>query len=559
MSQNVYYTEWLSDQNYRLELYGASTDELTSPNYIELPEDVIVVEKYNVEFDKYPIGLAKAPVLKFRVKLSKAINLPAEFIELFTKPLKPIDYSNISSISKIVYAGTVVRLLVGDNLEYMVGIIRNDTDIDIDMVAGEISVEAVHWIKVALDAIDFSMYAAFIQVNGYIEYTDKGIIEYEYLNQNGLRRIYKQDRKKTLFGMSKMYRIFEYIQFYLGILKRTLLRTSYSMVWVPYADIRYYRQDGNNVLGIGAPIDINEVYVIAMITNIDRSRIYGGIAYDPDGLRRYKSAWDFLADYYEYTLSRAYISTRNNIAVRMPCGSYGIDQATIGIECEELYSCKITMNYMPLTTVVGSSIETVGDDVGKYENARAGSRNVGEYTLPIVFGNVPPAIEYSKVSKTTWVGFAPHIYGVYYKDGNQYRKCHHYVDVPISRNKRSSMYTECQYNVGEINATQLMEQFEDNHKIAMIMIQRVSGAGRWISAALRRLYDRAGQQMLRIELPASAINCEDMFENYYTINMGTDGSMFGVSGRKYIPVAYEIDYLSEKSDVSLIDVDSNAI
>jgi hypothetical protein len=222
--------------------------------------------------------------------------------------------------------------------------------------------------------------------------------------------------------------------------------------------VGYYALD-TQTFRIGAPIASTKYLSLQDKLISDINRIYGGTSLQIGGIETIQIAWDFLADYYVYTFSRAYISTKNNLRVRVALGTYGKQQDTIEIDGDMIYEGKAKINYSPLSVVVGSCVESVGKDVGKYEESRAGSRNAGEYTVPVVFGNVPAAIEYKKKSKTTWVGFTPHIFGVYYKQGDQFYGCHHYVDIPISYGKRSNIYTECQYSISEMSAAQLMEMF----------------------------------------------------------------------------------------------------
>ena len=86
MSQYVYFSEWEGDLGtYRIEFYAASVNVLSDPQYVELPEDVVIVEKYGIGFDKFPIGMAKAPVLELSVRLALAGEYVLDFKDLFLR------------------------------------------------------------------------------------------------------------------------------------------------------------------------------------------------------------------------------------------------------------------------------------------------------------------------------------------------------------------------------------------------------------------------------------------------------------------------------------------
>lgn len=561
MSQNVYYSEWTGERgDYRIEFYAASAITLHSPNYVEIPEDVLLIEKFNIEFDKIPLGLAKAPVLEFKVRLRNAIELSPEFKSLFLDSVRDLTWDDIFADAKKVLAGTVVKLSLPDDPDYFIGIIKEDTDVDIDFLTGEIQVSAVHWLKVALDSVDFGDFRFFCETYNYVDHSD-AIGEIHYEEPASSNNEYNMLIRNYRFGFVKQYRIFEYISLQLALIRQSLLReTHVHNVYVPHCEIRHYKQHARYPMQLGNELQALDVEVLFSVAKPGKQP-FGGLAYDgSSGIARYRSAWDFLADYYESCMARAYIFGGYDVKVRKLTGRYGRAQQTIEVDADEIEEGKLKLNSMMLSTVTSSRQETVASDISKYESVRASSRNSHEYTVPIIFNNVPPAGDWGRYGTNyNWGIAAPYIWGLYYQNNALRMKVHHYCEYAISHNKWSSMYSNCVYNPASSELQSAEELLTSDPNSAVLIIQSESGNAKWAANTLRNAYDRKNQSTLEdvVMTPAGAIG--EPFVNYYKFDTSeiTDGLEIGES--MYMPIGYEYDFEKEKLKLSFIRIDENAI
>lgn len=569
----IFYSEWTGELGlYRIEFFAAGAGNLVDPQMVELPEDVLVLDTLDYEFDKLPIGLAKAPVLKFTVMLGNTIDYSDEFRDLFLDSTREIDCSTIVDAGAPfkILAGTVVRLSVAGEPDYFVGIIKDETDVDIDILTGEISVEATHWLKVALDSVNFETIGRNSRIlESDFQSSDEAIDLY-YANGNLISNIWVQKKNGYRFKFIELSYIFKYISYAVNSVRLALLRGRPSAVFALQVaqSAVYWTNSEVNYADYGGSINDSEEYgeksyVIAAIEKNDGSGDVGGLFNDKSaGLLKYKSAWDYLADYYESALSRAYIKGGFELRSGLLLGKRMGAMPTKEIDSDAVESGKLKLNYTMLSIVTASKQEAIGGDIGKYESSRASSRNGHEFTLPMVFGNSPVATDWER-DGAVWIkkAFQPHIWDLYYKHNILgFVKVHDYTIYYLSNNKASVIYPQCVYVKLRDIYDDFTERLSDSPKTAAILIQSDSTNAKWAAETLRAVYDRQGQHLLDdAEFTAGTIDIAEPFESYYKFDFADMLQGLPMLDYMYMAMSYSFDFQTEKIKLKLLSIDENAI
>lgn len=561
MSQNIYYTEWEGELGtYRMEFYKASDVLLTTPVYVEIPENVVIIDEYSSEFDGLPIGLAKAPTLKFDIILSELIDYDLEFRELFINSTKEYAFNLYPFLpDEHIITGSIVKLSLPGQPNFFIGVVKDDTDIDIDLVSGRITVECVHWLKVALDSINFERL-------GYATISERQYVgtfyEMQYEYSAGLYYGIIQEESGKRFSFVKLDRMFSYIEEYMDELQKIILREdTLPSFALGFPDLKLYRQNYTDPKQLGTVLAINDAYILATIENLDGSKIIGGLYYDENaGIRRYKSAWDMLSDYCEFAFARAYINFGYDIKIRTALGKYGASLGEVEIDPDNVYGGSLKLNYSRLSVVTASRTDAVGTDKDKFESSRSASRNSDEYTVPVFFSNVVPAIEWKKRSSLNWKGFDPHVWGLYYKEGIAFYKAHHYMEFALSNGKWSSTYPQCTYNPADSKIVQMESELTSSAKSAALLMQDASGSAKWIAEFLRAVYDKNNQAVLEdLEIVPYGAEYLDPYANIFKLDFGALNNGMGLLSENWLPFSFSLKFgKDERMTMNLITVEPNA-
>lgn len=548
MSQNVYYSEWQGELGtYRIEFYAASDAALTSPVYIEIPEDVVVFKKFSSGFDKFPLGMAKAPAVEFNVRMQYAYEFSSEFASLFTAPSLKLN-TGVAFVHSF-YAGTILKIVIDGDVNFFV--VRDEVEIDIDMLTGEIEVEAVHYAKTVLDAIDFAPLAKGYYLGGVENKGSAVELWWDAITFAGY--FLTTIRSKHTLHFVKYTDIYVYISALADKIKQKLLRMESGSFAISFPDFKPYRQNYANPAQLGEPLELryNDCYVLAYVKK--SGNVVGGVLSD-SGLLQYRSAWEYYVDIAESFLARIY-ATGDGIIVRPLLGRYGIEMANEQVESEQISEAKLTVNYARLGVVVGSRIESNASDVSRYESHRPASRAAGEFTIPIVYTNVPVAGDYKKVGANSQHCFDPHSFGLYYIYEGVFHKIHHYMEYYLTNTKLSSALPSAVYQPLPEGWQDLLK---DNAKLFAIMTQSQSGSHKWAAETLRAVYDRSGQSAAEIKFkPVSWYS--DPYALYWTFDVGDVADYIGVLSDKWLAIELEFDFKTEEYSMKLITVPEDAI
>ena len=182
-------------------------------------------------------------------------------------------------------------------------------------------------------------------------------------------------------------------------IKQKLIRDSAAEFSVDLPIPRLYKQtfagDGTK----GTLIAKEDLWILTFIM-YDATPI-GGLFLPEDkhsipGL--YQSVYDFLSEYYESNLQKAWSSDMvDSIANTAIFGVY-INEVDIELDIESFEEWTLTRRAKRLKTVTSSMNESRsgGDfsDIDNYEARIASTRNKEEWTIPIIFNNIPTSMNY---------------------------------------------------------------------------------------------------------------------------------------------------------------------
>lgn len=549
MSNNVYRFSYPSNVGeVEIEIYGASASPISSPVYIDIPEDLIVFDKIGAKFDKFPLGLASATALEFRVMMQYAYEFSPEFASLFIAPA--VKLTTDVAFSHSFFAGTVIKVTIDDNTDYFVA--RDEVELEIDAITGEIKVQAIHYAKIVLDSIDFAPFAKGYYLGAVYEKPSAVELWYDS-NISSAGFYYTNIKNKHTFCFAKYTDIFVYIGSLADKIKSLLLRLDNASFAISFPDFVPYSQNYENPSQLGDPLSTryNECYILAWVEK-SGSRV-GGLLTE-EGLLKYKSAWEFYSELAESFLARIYVYG-DGIRVRPLLGRYGLLMQTEQIDEDTLSEAKLTVNYARLGVVVGSRCESKASDVSRYESSRPSSRSAGEYTIPIVFSNVPVAATYEKAGVNSWHCFAPHAFGLYYIREGAFHKIHHYMEYFLTSSKTSATMPEASYSP-------LAEGWQDllvsEPEIYSMTVQSQSGSHKWAAETLRSVYDRPGQSAIEIRFKPDQWYA-DPFVVYWQLSIASVADFAGLVSYNWLCVEYDYDMISEEYSMKLVTVPNDAI
>lgn len=183
--------------------------------------------------------------------------------------------------------------------------------------------------------------------------------------------------------------------------------------------------------------DINIVFLIIQIGSdttlgFHPNTIHGGLFCEQDEfslIKKYPCYWDFFADFIaddcsKGTTTLASINSSSLFHKNNPL-------LTVNIDNKRMLRYKYTNpTDKILTKCTTSFIENIDNDLAKLEVSVEGSRNKGEYNIPVLFHNLPVACDWD--DKDTIMHFDPEYYVLHRK--SEYWKHHiygfYYLDIP---------------------------------------------------------------------------------------------------------------------------------
>jgi hypothetical protein len=228
-----------------------------------------------------------------------------------------------------------------------------------------------------------------------------------------------------------------------------------------------YKQLYSGLGGVGATV--NYKYLLTHISNMPAAD-YADKNYEiVESLfsyigKEYNTFWDFFKAVNEYNLYKV----MPNYATRVTevNSINNIDTIVTTLDIKKLFDVEFKPQVDTFGRLTVSKIETVGNDISKYEYSKNSALNDNELNIPLIFHSDVCAYE-SSTSKN-WGGSInldinykrnkddiKHMLSYYYKDditnvtnGNEFIRCHHYINYKFSDTKYASNY----YTINIINA-----------------------------------------------------------------------------------------------------------
>lgn len=158
----------------------------------------------------------------------------------------------------------------------------------------------------------------------------------------------------------------------------------------------HYKQTYDGKGGLGAYIPDDEVYVAANVFNVNENQGLWGLSNKLSLPNSFKnSMWDYYTELFEQNLSKAIIEP--GIFGSVPVyGSIGAE-VDITLDVKRLKSFKLAGLLNEVGKITASHYEFSSGskyyDLTKYENVKIQGRNTGEITVPMVYHNMPTALD----------------------------------------------------------------------------------------------------------------------------------------------------------------------
>ena len=526
----IYRMEWADFQlDVILPADGFATSNLPlleNPEIRTLPYGAITVN--TLEWGKYeavgglPIGIPNPAVLKLTLDLSL---LPTEITTvLFEDPAKyplkdnaeGIDITNLCFDIGKGNRGIVFHLYktIGFNLWC---IYRNDGTVKINYSNLMMEIEAIDINKFVLDNIThIKSESDNLQSLNYAVGIGKAVekfnaIEFYYLENDKSYTVVSNDiespHKLIVCTLANFY---EFISKIASIITQRITRHNI----VSYFKMNYplnYKQAETKSGGRSYLLD-NDTEVYLLIAIISEDKIVGGIlcSTNPDNdnsiFTYYKGGlWDFMRDTALESL-QCYDVFWNGIHQLENIPSWSATERQIDLKYHKF--SELILRDDPIKVVTASLYESASDtgdktykDISKYDTSIPGSENEASTTIPIIFNNLPPQLNYKKYTsksfgKIVYAREGSKVFNLYYIQGVNIERVHEwstftlnlYPDFPKSSDDYLGIIP---YIERDIHNGHLYENIQ--------LIQLISGNGISISTTLQALLSNGFNKLTGVE------------------------------------------------------------
>ncbi len=184
----------------------------------------------------------------------------------------------------------------------------------------------------------------------------------------------------------------------------------------------FFRQLEDDSGGLGSQLEINELYYLHTILRDNQA--VGGVLEPVDDVsiqRTYNnSLWDFLSDW----AVSFYQKWLPNLGIFAKIYGYVGAETIVYLDISHQKFSKIELKIynesgLGIKTATASLHESLSqDNISDIDNYRAtipGTRNEGEWTIPIYFNNIPVCVKYRPNDVGNgWIAYRPHRLGIYY-------------------------------------------------------------------------------------------------------------------------------------------------
>lgn len=535
----IYRMEWADFQlDVILPADGYATSNLPlldNPEIRTLPYGAITVN--TLEWGKYeavgglPIGIPNPAVLKLTLDLSL---LPADITTvLFEDPAKYPLKDNVESpdVNHCGFEigkgnrGIVFELTKGTDLIFR-GIYVSDGVIKINYTNLIFEIEAKELTKYILDnithlegeslnrqALDNAIYEDRVQEK--IRAT-----EFEYIFDNKSYRVQSNDlipeKPRSILSI-RMLSLDQFInEIGTEILRRLLRKYAYLFINVKYPDNFKQRTDTNGARG--TLIDNNQE-LLGIVALIYDDKIVGGMlnSVNPDNQNSiysfYKGGlWDYLRDKCLQTLNSYEFSYGEFLGEQASSLIYPDHSFTYNVNLKYHKFSELILRDDPIKVVTASLYESASDngdktyqDVNKYDRSIPGSENEASTTIPVIFNNLPPQLNYRKYDSYNYDLNLPGY--VYAREGNKffnlyYDKDEHSIERIHELSRfHFNFYPELTLTSDDFNSLPYVERTIHNGYLYenIQYMQRDSGIGITIANTLIGLLGKGSNKLNGVE------------------------------------------------------------
>lgn len=398
--ENIYSYNWFGERTgweYRVVFKKASSSPIGDVTEIKLPRGSFSLKSTKWEYDKYPIGLHSAKTLEAEINLSMlGSSNYDDFIDMLYNPVME-NSKTIYVTPKTYLLGTIIEFCIkyNNNADEEVNIFRKVmTGIFQEEFENESSNSLERIFKLKAEDINrvLATQTSFVDLAAISNLDDvkrKGYIDY-YINSGTNKSILHVAQ----YGYSFFFQPFTTLETYInGItqtLYRDLIRDSSPTYSIDLPIPRLYKQLYDGTGNKGSLLAKSDLYLLTTMF-VDVAPVNGLYNNeDEDSIHKnYQSLWDFLTDYYQQTLCRAWTTADGIKSAPLFGYSDGEKVATIDLN-------KVEISYKQMSRllkkVTSSMTESRGDkikDIDNFPSELTASRNANEFTIPILFNTMP--------------------------------------------------------------------------------------------------------------------------------------------------------------------------
>jgi len=398
--ENIYSYNWFGKRTgweYRVVFKKASSSPISDFTEIKLPRGSFTLKLTKWEYDKYPIGLHSAKTLEAEINLSmlESSNYD-DFITMLYNPV--LENSKTIYVTPTTYLlGTIIEFYIkyNNNAEESVNVFRK---IMVGIFQEEFENESSNSLEriFKLKAEDINRVLAtqtsFVDlaaINNLDDVERQGYIDY-YINSTTNKSLLHVAQAEHSFLFQPFTTLETYINMITQTLYRDLIRDSAPTYSIDLPIPRIYRQLYDGTGNKGTLLAKSDLYLLTTMY-FDVTPVNGLYNNeDEDSINKtYQSLWDFLTDYYQNTLRRAW-TTEDGIK---SAPLFGYTDSEI-IATVDLNKVEISYKQMSslLKKVTSSMTESRGETIKDIDNFPAeltASRNANEFTIPILFNTMP--------------------------------------------------------------------------------------------------------------------------------------------------------------------------
>ncbi len=568
MSQVIYRYTWKGIRtrwDYKLEIIPADNSLLNNPSIIDLPSGFLKSLQFNYKYDKFPLGFPETPTLSMTFDLNLIPSTPI-YNELRRSFFDPLVIVTIPGFNAPIELGTLFVFSISNGEGYYPvfrGVYRSASKLKYELSNKTISIECLDLSRCILDSISFTLLPLY---DSYLENMAQPPQPAETTTMVfdivGTPCDVSHFTNDSLFHFRPHKFLFEFISYIGSFVKNFMIRSNNEPFDVPllyFPKLYTQKEDGSGELG--SALGENDIYHISYISLQETNQKIGGLYSNLDDnslLNRYKnSVWDFFKEYSEWLFVRGRFTWFGVVwsPVFGTGQTYEVDIKNI----KEIKEINLYSNIIKRATASLYEFYRDNDysDIDRLESVKTGSYNETEITIPIVFNNIPSAVQYKALDSDWMKSFYPHITNLYYKSSSGVLiRVHEYCEWEIKNNVFSSSIPDCDFvpfSWLSLPKNKISELF--------MASQQQTGIPYWASKLALALFSHQKQTTLKASFPLEALTNFDTNEipwlmpqiNLKVDLQNIDGNV-PINTDEWTIIDCLIDFNTETVDVELFSV-----